>query len=164
MKVKGGFILKLIFGLMGLIYTAVGGGLLMAAMKVAGDIRLIFTLPEDELVFAINGTVFTSLGVIFLLVMVILILAGRRKKRLREELLIWGARVTGTVVQVRVNQSIRVNRCHPLLAQVQCVFPSGEVILTSQHLWNARPSTGDKVEVIYDPRDEKKYVIEFPGE
>jgi len=164
MKMNGSFILKLVFGLMGTIYTAVGGGFLVAAVKAAGDIRRIFTLPEEELAFAINGVVFTSLGVIFLLVAVILILVGRRKKRMREELLIWGTRVTGTITQVRVNRSIRVNGRHPLLAQVQCAFPSGEVTLTSPHLWNACPATGDQVEVIYDPMDERKYVIEISDE
>ena len=158
------FVLKLVFGILGAIYTVLGGVLLTVAAASAGDIRRIFTLPEGEVVFAINGTVFTALGVIFLLVAVILILVGRRKKRMREELLTWGARVTGTITQVRVNRSIRVNGRHPLLAQVQCAFPSGEVTLTSPHLWNACPATGDTVEVIYDPMDERRYVIEFPEE
>ena len=164
MKIRGSFILKLVFGLLGVIYTAVGGGFLVASVKETGDIRRIFTLPEEQLAFAINGVVFTSLGVIFLLVTVILILVCRRKKRMREELLIWGTRVMGTVTQVRVNRSVRVNGRNPLLAQVSCSFPSGEVTLTSPQLWNACPNTGDPVEVIYDPMDEKRYVIEFPDE
>ena len=161
---NGSIILKLIFGLLGTVYVVVGGGFLAAAVKAAGDFRRIFTLTEDGLAFAINGVVFTSLGVIFLLVTVILILVGRRKKRMREELLTWGARVMGTVTQVRVNRSIRVNGRSPLLAQVICTFPTGEVTLTSQHLWRACPSAGDQVEVIYDPMDERRYVIEFPVE
>ncbi len=164
MKISGSYILKLVFGLLGTIYTVVGGGFLLAAVKDAGDITRIFTLPEEELAFAINGLVFTTLGVIFLLVTVILILVGRRKKRMREELLTYGTRVTGTVTHVRVNRSVRVNGRHPLLVQVSCSFPSGEVTLTSPHLWNACPNTGDTVEVIYDPMDEKRYVIEFAGE
>lgn len=164
MKKNGSFILKLVFGLMGAIYAVLGGVFLVVAIKAAGDIRRIFTLPEDELAFAINGVVFTVLGVAFLVVTVFLILAGRKQKRMREELLTYGTRVTGEVVEVCINHSVRVNRKSPLVAKVKCLFPTGEVTLKSKNLWNACPNTGDTVEVIYDPMDEKRYVIEFAGE
>ena len=164
MKMNGSFILKLVFGLMGVIYTVVGGGFLVAAVKAAGDIRRIFTLPEEKLAFAINGVVFTSLGVIFLLVTLLLARADRRRARMREELLRFGARVQGTIVDVRVDYSVKVNRRSPLIARVQCMLPSGEVTLKSHRLWNACPATGDTVEVIYDPMDERRYVLEFPEE
>ena len=164
MKKNGSFVLKLIFGLMGAIYAVIGVTLLVVAMKAAGDVTRIFTLPEEKLAFAINGVVFTVLGAAFLVVTVILALVGRRQQRMREELLQYGTRVTGEVVDVRINYSIRVNRKSPLVAQVKCLLPTGEVTLKSKNLWNACPSTGDAVEVIYDPMDEKRYVIEFEGE
>ena len=164
MKKNGSFVLKLIFGLMGAIYAVIGVTLLVVAMKAAGDVTRIFTLPEEKLAFAINGVVFTVLGAAFLVVTVILALVGRRQQRMREELLQYGTRVTGEVVDVRINYSIRVNRKSPLVAQVKCLLPTGEVTLKSKNLWNACPSTGDAVEVIYDPMDEKRYVIEFGGE
>ena len=164
MKKNSSFILKLIFGLMGAIYAVIGVTFLVVAMKAAGDITRIFTLPEEQLAFAIVGTVFTVLGAAFLVVTVILALAGRRQQRMREDLLQYGSRVTGEVVDVRINYSIRVNRKSPLVAQVKCLLPTGEVTLKSKNLWNACPNTGDAVEVIYDPMDEKRYVIEFEGE
>lgn len=164
MKKNGSFVLKLIFGLMGAIYAVIGVTFLVVAMKAAGGITRIFTLPEEELAFAIVGTVFTALGAAFLVVTVILALVGRKQQRMREELLQYGTRVTGEVVDVRINYSIRVNRKSPLVAQVKCLLPTGEVTLKSKNLWNACPNTGDAVEVIYDPMDEKRYVIEFEGE
>ena len=164
MKKNGSFVLKLIFGLMGAIYAVIGVTFLVVAMKAAGGITRIFTLPEEELAFAINGVVFTVLGVAFLVVTVILALVGRRQQRMREELMQYGTRVTGIVIEVWVNHSVRVNGRSPLLARVQCTFPTGDITLKSKNLWNACPSTGDAVEVIYDPMDEKRYVIEFEGE
>lgn len=158
---RANLIVKLTFGLLGGMYAILGGVLLTLAVRAAGDIRRIYALPEDELAFAIVGTVFSILGVIFLLVTVILMLVSRRRKQLREELLTWGSRVKGTVTDVRVDYSIRVNRHSPLIAKVRCQLPSGEVTLRSHRLWSARPAAGDTVEVIYDPMDEKRYVIEF---
>ena len=74
MKKNGSFILRLVFGLMGAIYAVLGLVFLVIATKAAGSIARIFTLPEEELAFAINGVVFTVLGAAFLLVTGILIL------------------------------------------------------------------------------------------
>lgn len=164
MKKNGSFILRLIFGLMGAIYAMLGVAFLVIATKAAGSIVRIFTLPEEELAFAIVGTVFTVLGAAFLLVTGILILVGRRQKRMQEELLQYGTRVKGEIVDVRINHSIRVNGRSPLVARVKCLMPTGEITLKSRNLWNACPNTGDPVEVIYDPMDEKRYVIEFADE
>ena len=164
MKKNGSFILRLVFGLMGTVYVGLGLVFLVVATKAAGSIARIFTLPEEELAFAINGVVFTVLGVAFLVVTGILILVGRKQQRMQEELLQYGTRVTGVVVDVRINHSIRVNRKSPLVARVKCLMPTGEITLKSRNLWNACPNTGDPVEVIYDPMNEKRYVIEFADE
>lgn len=154
-------IVKLIFGVLGALYAVVGVIGLTLATRAAGDIRRIFTIPEEELAFAICGCVFTALGVIFLLVALLTALADMRRARLRDELLTYGARVTGRVVDVRTDYTIRVNRRSPVIATVRCDFPTGEVTLKSHRLWDASPAAGDKAEVIYDPMDEKRYVIEF---
>ena len=164
MKKNGSFVLKVVFGLMGAVYTVLGVAFLVIAVKTAGDFARIFTLPEEDLAFSINGVIFTVLGAGFLLTTVILVIVGKKQQRMREELLQYGNRVTGIVIEVWVNRSIRVNSRNPLLARVQCTFPTGDVTLKSKNLWNACPSTGDAVEVIYDPMDEKRYVIEFEGE
>jgi hypothetical protein len=161
---KGNFIVKLVFGIMGVVYSIIGLVCLTIARNMAGDIRRIFRLPEDDLALAIVGVVFSVLGVGFLIATVCVILAGRRQKRLREELLAYGQRVQGEVVDVRINRSIQVNGRSPLVAQVKASFPRGDVTLKSRNLWNACPATGDKVDVLYDAMDESRYVIEFPGE
>lgn len=164
MKRGGSFIVKLVFGIMGFVYTAIGVICLTIAVNWSSDVRRIFDIPEDELALTIVGTVFGVLGVGFLIAALCVGLVGRKQKRMREELLQYGTRVTGIVAEVWVNSSIRVNGRSPLRASVQCTFPTGDITLKSRNLWNACPSTGDMVEVIYDPMDEKRYVIEFEGE
>lgn len=160
---RGNWIVKLVFGCMGIIYAIVGVICLTIAVKWAGDIRRIFRLPENDLALSIVGTVFTALGVVFLLVTAILFLADVRRNRLREELLRYGTRVTGRITDVRVDHTIRVNHRSPLIAKVTCTLPSGEVTLKSPRLWSVCPNPGDQVDVLYDPMDEKRYVIEFEG-
>lgn len=159
---RGNLIVRLVFGLLGVIYAIVGAVCLTIARNMAGDIRRIFRLPEDDLALAIVGTVFSVLGAVFLVVTLMLILLGRRRSRLREELLSWGQRVQGTVTGVRVDYAIRVNGRSPLIAQVRCPFPRGEVTLKSPRLWGVTPAVGDTVDVLYDPMDERKYVMDFP--
>lgn len=161
---NGNLIVKLVLGIMGVVYAIVSVVCLTVAVDMAGDVRRIFRLPEDDLALSIVGVVFGVLGVVFLAVTVFLILSGARQKRLREELLQYGTRVTGVITDVQVNRTIQVNGRSPLVAMVQCQFSTGEITLKSRNLWSGCPNTGDQVEVIYDPMDEKRYVIEFPGE
>ncbi len=157
----GNIVLKLVFGGIGLVYTIVGLISLLQGIDAAGSLDAIFTLQGELRETATVGAIFSVLGPCFLLAAVILIIRDKRRAELREDLLAWGSRVTGTVTQVRVNYNIRVNRRNPVIAQVLCPFPSGEVTLTSPHLWKIRPAVGDTVEVLFDPMDERKYVIDF---
>ena len=161
---SGNLIVKLVFGIMGIVFAAVGVICLTIARSMAGSMRHIFRLPEDDLALSIMGVVFGVVGVAFLIVTVCIILSDRRQKRLREELLQYGTRVTGIITDVQVNRTIQVNGPSPLVAKVQCQFATGEVTLKSRNLWSACPATGDTVDVIYDPMDEKRYVIEFSGD
>lgn len=156
---------KLVFGLLGGTYTVVGGVLLALAITQTGGVQEIFSQPEEEIVvFATLGTVFLLLGIAFLIVTLLLARADKRRARMREELLTWGSRIKGEVVDVRVDYTVRVNRRSPVIAKVRCTLPSGEITLRSPRLWDAHPAVGNVVEVIYDPMDEKRYVIEFPAE
>lgn len=157
----GSSIVKLVFGILGAIYTVLGSAFLAAAVKAAGDILLIFTLPEAGLTFAILGTVFTALGVVFLVVATAFALADKRRARLKEELQAWGSRVTGVITGVRTDPTVRVNHRSPVIAMVRCTLPSGEVTLKSHRLWSSEPAVGDMVDVLYDPMDERRYVIDF---
>lgn len=152
---------KLVFGLLGGTYTVMGGVFLALALAKAGSLQQLFALSEDETVFPLLGTVFLVLGIVFLLVTLIFVRGDKRRARMREELLTWGTRVKAEVVDVRVDYTVRVNRRSPVIAKVRCTLPSGEVTLKSPRLWDKCPATGDMVEVIYDPMDEKRYVIEF---
>lgn len=160
---KGSIALKLIFGGMGAVYTAIGIVLLVVSMNKAGSLARIFTLPEDDLGLAIVGSVFTLLGVVFLGIAIAFMLADKRRARLREELLAWGSRVNGVIIEVRKDHTIRVNHRSPVFAMVRCTLPRGEVTLKSPRLWGSEPAVGDTAEVLYDPMDESRYVIEFPG-
>lgn len=156
---------KLVFGILGGTYTVVGGVFLALAITGADGVQEIFSHPDGDIAaFAALGVVFPLLGIIFLLVTLLLARADKRRARLREELLTWGQRVKGEIVDVRVDYTVRVNRRSPVIAKVRCTLPSGEVTLKSPRLWDRKPSVGDTVEVIYDPMDEKRYVIELSEE
>ena len=152
---------KLVFGILGVVYSVLGLVFLIVAAAMAGGIQQMFILPEPHLPFAILGAVFAVLGIVFLVVTLFFIRGDKRRVQLREELLTWGARVKGEVVDVRVDYSIRVNRRSPVIAKVRCTLPSGEAILRSHRLWDHAPAVGDTVEVLYDPMNEKRYVMEF---
>lgn len=161
---RGNWIIQLIFGILGGVYAVVGVGFLAYAVHMVGALERIYSLPEDDLAFAVVGTVFTLMGVIFLLVTGILFLISRKQQRLREELLTYGTRVTGVVTEAYMDRSVRVNRRSPYRAKVRCTLPLGETTLRTPMLWDRVPTVGEKVTGIYDPMDEKKHVIAFEGE
>lgn len=160
-KISAAAIVRLVFGILGGVYAVLGIAFLAYATKAAGSLTRIFTLPENDLTFAILGTVFTALGVVFLGVSIAFALADKRRAALREELLAWGQRVTGVVTEVKNDYTVRVNRRYAKVALVRCPFPRGEVTVKSHRLWGNEPAVGDTVDVLYDPMDESRYVIDF---
>ena len=158
---KGAVALRLIFGGMGAIYTLIGCVCLTLATDMAGSITRIFTLMGDDLSLSIVGCVFTALGVVFLGVAIAFAKADKRRAALREELFAWGQRVTGTVAEVRKDRTIRINHRDMVFAMVRCTLPSGEVTLRSHRLWGNEPAVGDTVDVLFDPMDESRYVVDF---
>lgn len=161
---RGNWVIRLVFGILGGIYALIGLGFLLYAIHRAGSLQAIFTLPEEELVFAILGTVFAALGGIFLLAAGIILLIARRRKRLREELLTYGARTTGVVTEVFVDHTVRVNGRSPYRVMVRCMLPLGEVTLRSPMLWRNVPAVGDEVTILYDRMDERRRMIELADE
>lgn len=159
---RGNFVIKLIFGILGGIFLLVGAGLLCGAAALAGDIRRIYTGTEAALALAICGTVFFTIGLVFGLIVAGIALSDRRRARMIDELNRYGTRVRGVVMEVLVDRSVRVNGYSPSIALVSCRLASGEATLRSHRLWNHCPPVGGLVEVLYDPMDEKRYVIEFP--
>ena len=153
---------KLVFGIMGTIYTVIGGAVLALVIAVAGGFEGLSAYSEAAGSFPVLlGMVFLVLGIAFLLVTLLLHRADKRRAQLREELLAWGRCVKAEVVEVRTDYSVKINRRSPVIARVRCTFPSGEVTLKSPRLWDVRPAVGDTAEVLYDPMDETRYVIEF---
>ncbi len=147
---------KLVFGILGGTYTVIGGVFLALAPTMGG------VQTDGGMAFGIIGPVFLALGIVFLVVTLLLARADKRRARMREELLTWGQRVKAEVVDVRIDYSVKINRRSPVIAKVRCEFPSGEVTLKSPRLWDKAPAVGDTVDVLYDPMDEKRYVIDFP--
>ena len=159
---RGSWVVRLVFTILGSIYALVGGGFLIYAVTRAGALSRIYSLPEEDLAMAVIGTVFALLGVIFLLAAGIILLLDKRQRRLREELLTWGTRVTGVVTEVSIDRSVRVNRRCPYRAKVRCTLPLGETTLRSPMLWAHEPVVGEEVPVVYDPMNERRAVILFP--
>ena len=90
----------------------------------------------------------------------------RKGERRREEILQYGLRVTATIVEMRLNRSVRVNSRHPWVAIAQCTHPTTreEMTLKSHMLWKPTVAEGDKVDVAFDPMDERRYAKDIPEE
>lgn len=157
----------LIFSLIGLLFAVIGGAFICASHDVLPQ---VFTAevwlgdPPDELALPIIGVVFAAMGLFFLLIGGIMLLIPRRQQRLREELEQYGARVTGAVTDITVDRTYTVNGRHPLHIIVTATHPyTGETkALRSGPIWETSLSTGDVLDVLFDPQDEKKYIILMP--
>lgn len=145
-------ILALVFGILGTVYTAMGFFMLNAS---SADPDLL-----------IVGNVFFVLGLVFLLTTALVWYFISRSQRRREELLTWGIRATGTVTDIRVNYSVKVNRRSPVVVYAECVHPvtRERVTLRSHNLWNCTMETGQTVDIAFDQMNEKRYVFDIREE
>jgi len=157
-------LLGMIFGGIGLLFAALGCVFLAVSAELLPQ---VFT-PEvwlgdtpDELALPVIGVVFGAMGLVFLLVGGVMLLILRRQKRLREELEQYGTRVTGAVADIRVDRIYQVNGHSPLrvFVSVRHPFTNEELTLRSGPVWNTALTTGDPVEVLFDPMDEKKHLV-----
>ena len=138
-----------------LIFCGVGLAMLLMALftatlpKNAGDMTMI------KKTMAFQGVLFTAIGVL------LYILLGLGEKK-RESLLTDGTRVQGEIVAVERNMMIRMNRRCPWRVKVRCVHPltGEEITLRSHSLWDCAYQPGEKVDVLFDPVNEKKYAVD----
>lgn len=88
----------------------------------------------------------------------------RRGERRREEIMQYGLRTTAVIVELRQNRSVQVNSRHPWVAVATCTHPTTreEMTLKSHMLWHPTVAEGDKVDVAFDPLDERRYAMVIP--
>lgn len=141
-------ILMLVFGLLGLAYTAIGALALHTGFS------------------PVLGYVFLPLGAAFLLATAAVWYFFNRSRRRREELLTWGTRARATVTDVRVNPNVRVNHRNPHVVLAQCVHPVTRetVTLRSHNVMDCTLQPGDTVDILFDPMNEKRYVFDLREE
>lgn len=146
-------ILVLVFGLMGVVYVTVAG--ILGAVMESGD-------PDPDLPILIF--VFTILGGAFLLAALIVSVVMSSSERRRQELLSYGIRVKATVIDITQNTAVRVNRRSPWRVTAECTHPiTGlHTVLRSHNLWNCTIATGQKVEIVFDQMNERKYAFDIP--
>lgn len=162
--------------LLGIIFGGIGLGFLILGLIFAFVGREQLPLlansevwvgeTPDELALAMVGVVFAAIGAVFAVLGGAFLLVCRRRKLLREELLRYGTRTTGMVTDITVDRHYEVNGRCPLCIMVQAQNPhTGELkTLRAPLAWETNLVTGDAVDVIFDPMDEKKYIVELPGE
>lgn len=127
-------------------YSTLAGGL------QGGSGRKYCALPFLALVFALLGWILLAVGMA-------MHLAAKRRARLKEDLPAFGKAVTGRMVGVKTDSTIRVNRVSPCIAHVEVDFPCGKTVGKSHRLWRKEVGPGDEVQVLFDPMDERRYVI-----
>ncbi|MBE5804248.1 MAG: hypothetical protein E7316_07025 [Clostridiales bacterium] len=148
------FILTLVFGILGLVYTLLGGAM------------LYFSQYNADPDLFILGHVFFWLGLAFLIAMLAVRYFLGRSLRRREELLTYGLRVPATVTDIRVNYNVRVNHRSPVVIYAECIHPVSreKVTLRSHNLWNCTMETGRRVDILFDQMNEKLYVFDIREE
>lgn len=124
--------------------------------------------PQNAMdsVFWVLGLVFSIIGGVFMVVGVITWMALDGGRRRREALLGYGRRVMATVTEVRLNRSVRVNNRSPYQIIAECTNPvSGQTETVKSHsIWDTALQVGDRVEVAFDPMNEKKYAFDLREE
>ena len=141
------------------IFGGVGLAMLLVALSAGslkgnlGDMMVV----RRKLMF--QGALFAVVGA----ALFFLLGVGERK---RSRLLGYGTRVQGEVTAVERNTLVRFNRQNPWRVKVRVVHPiTGEEITVRSHsLLSCAYKAGDKVEVLFDPMNEKKYAVDVQEE
>ncbi len=164
-KVSPARIIALVFALMGSLFAGIGIVFLCVTESawdtLSNPAAWAGELP-DEAALPVVGAVFAVMGVAMLLVAVIVLICARRAENRREELRTWGLRVTGKVIDISVDRTVRVNGRSPLriVAQAQHPTTREEMVVKSQQVWETSLSVGDAVDVLFDPMEEKRYLVD----
>ena len=148
-------ILTLVFGLLGLVYTLLGSAMLYFGRQPAAD-------PDLPII----GNIFLVLGLAFLTATLAVWYFMGRSERRRAEVLTYGIRVSATVTDIRINHNVRVNHRSPVVIYAECVHPVSreKVTLRSHSLWNCTMATGQRVDILFDQMDEKRYAFDIREE
>lgn len=155
---------------------AVDGQEYTAMMSVSSSVHWAVGSPYRVMVDPVNPTrasdyFFALMGGIFGVTAFILLATGfiisfimRKNERRREDILQYGLRTAAIIVELRQNYSVRVNGRHPWVAIAVCTHPSTreEMTLQSHMLWHPAVAEGDKVDVAFDPMDERRYAMDIP--
>lgn len=132
-----------------------------------GDEVTVMVDPRDpsrvsDSSLRIVSIVFVCIGGVMLLACLVTAIAARAVRKKREELLVWGQRVTVTIDAINVNTMVTMMNRHPERLYAHCVHPvTGETVkLHSHDLWKTPLQPGDRVDVLFDPMNEKRYVFD----
>ena len=152
-------VLVLVFGIVGALLLVLGIVIPLVVVNVP-ELGSDMSPEEVKLFVLVFGGVYVLLGIIFLLVAGLTERGRRRRAALREELERFGTRVTGQVVEVRVDRSVRINGRSPEVAMVRFTTPRGtEMTVKSPRMWKNTLQEGDPCEVLVDTMDDTQYVL-----
>ena len=115
---------------------------------------------------AIMGGIFGAVAVLLLVIGFAIWFGMGRRERGREELLQYGLRAAAVVLELQENRSVSVNNRHPWVVVAACTHPSTREQMTvrSHMVWRPAVAEGDKVDVAFDPMDERRYAMDIPEE
>lgn len=150
----------LLFLVMGVIFVLLGAD----SLPLLADPEVWLGDTPDELALPMVGIVFSCIGLLFTVMGSVFLFIERRRRLLAEELERFGIRVTGTVSEMYRDRSYNVNGRNPLRIMVQAQHPTtGEMrTLKGPMVWETPLSVGDKLDVLFDPQNEKKFVVKLP--
>ncbi len=136
-----------------------------------GDKFPLMVNPENPYEFmpetlVILMWVFVGLGVVSVLTGIIVPWAMGRGEKRRELLISCGRLASGVVTEVAENAAVSVNNRHPHYVRVRCEHPltGEEVTVRSHSLWGRVPEAGARIDVFFDPMNEKRYAVDWPAE
>lgn len=114
------------------------------------------TMRLLSVIFAIVGAVLTVTGLIVRAAL------GSGERR-RIALLSYGRRVTAEVTEIRENRTVTVMNRHPLyvLATARHPLTGDTVTVRSHQVMRTSLAPGDRVDVAFDPMNEKKYAFDI---
>lgn len=119
----------------------------------------VTALPLLMLIFGLIGGVFALVAAVIFIIL-------RCQTARREELLAVGRRVQATVVDVRTQYAVQVNRRHPVYAVAECTHPyTGQLTqVKSPSVFRRDLFPGQTLDVYFDPNDPDKYIVDLTEE
>jgi len=122
-------------------------------------------LAEDP-VLQLLSMIFAAIGLVMAGIAILCHVLMRRVEKKAEELLGFGTRVMGTVSQVYQNRNVRLNGRSPWIVEVECYHPQTQerIFARSHSVWHTSLQPGDSADVLFDPYNQKKYVVDVKEE